>query len=335
MSKTKDSSPIRWGILACGGIAEKFASDLVAHVTNGIVYAVASRDLSKAQVFGAKHNAVKAFGSYQELADCQEVDVIYIATPHAQHYENTLMCLEAGKAVLCEKAFTINSMMLEEMVAKAKEKNLFLMEAIWTRFHPSITKVLEIIESGVIGNIVHIVADFGFKAPYNLEGRLFNPKLTGGSLYDIGIYPLFISKLLLGNPKEIKALATMAETGVDMNCAMSLTYENGSTASLFSTVMADTDTVCTIYGTKGKIFMHGRFHETKGLTLSIKGEEPQVFTTERLGFGYSYEAEEVQRCLRAGKIESDKLPLQFSLELMELLCEIRKQIGLVYPQELL
>ena len=335
MSKSENSSPIRWGILACGGIAEKFAADLVTHVTDGVVYAVASRDFSKAQAFGAKHNALKAFGSYQELADCQEVDVIYIATPHAQHHENTLMCLEAGKAVLCEKAFTINSSMLEEMVAKSRAKNLFLMEAIWTRFHPSVTKVLQLIESGAIGNIVHIVADFGFKAPYNLEGRLFNPELTGGSLYDIGIYPLFISKLLLGNPKEIKAVATMAETGVDMNCAMSLTYENGATASLFSTVMAETDTVCTIYGTKGKIFMHGRFHETKGLTLSIKGEESQIFTTERLGFGYSYEAEEVQRCLRAEKIESDKLPLQFSLELMELLCEIRKQIGLVYPQEIL
>ena len=333
MSKSENLSPIRWGILACGGIAEKFASDLVAHVSDGVVYAVASRDLMKARIFGTKHGAVKAFGSYQELADCQEVDVIYIATPHAQHYENTLRCLEAGKAVLCEKAFTINSLMLEKMVAKAREKNLFLMEAIWTRFHPSVAKVLEIIESGVIGNIVHIVADFGFKAPFDMNNRLFNPELTGGSLYDIGIYPLFISKLLLGNPKEIKAVATMAETGVDMNCAMSLTYENGATASLFSTVMAETDTVCTIYGTKGKIFMHGRFHETTGLTLSIKGEEPQTFENERLGFGYSYEAEEVQQCLRAGKTESDKLPLQFSLELMELLCKIRRQIGLVYPQE--
>ena len=141
MSKSENSSPIRWGILACGGIAEKFAADLVAHVADGVVYAVASRDLSKAQAFGTKHNAVKAFGSYQELADCQEVDVIYIATPHAYHYENTLMCLEAGKAVLCEKAFTINSSMLEEMVAKSRAKNLFMMEAIWTRFHPSVTKV--------------------------------------------------------------------------------------------------------------------------------------------------------------------------------------------------
>lgn len=326
-------NPTRWGILACGKIAEKFADDLVAHVPDGVVYAVASRDLMRAQIFGQKYGATKVFNSYQELVDCPEVDVIYIASPHALHYEHTLLCLEAGKAVLCEKAFAINTTMVKEMIEKSKEKNLFLMEAIWTRFHPAIAQTLDIIQSGQIGDIVHIVADFGFKAVYDEEARLFNPSLTGGSLYDIGIYPLFISKLILGNPKEMKAVATFAPTGVDSNTSISLSYENGATASLFSTLNAQTDTTCTIYGSKGKIFLHGRFHETKGLTLEIEGQEPQIFETERLGHGYSYEAQEVQNCLKLGKIESDKLPLQFSLELMELLCEIRQQIGLVYPQE--
>lgn len=326
-------NPIRWGILACGKIAEKFADDLVAHVPDAVVYAVASRDLMKAQIFGQKYEATKIFNSYQDLVNCPEVDVIYIASPHALHYEHTLLCLNAGKAVLCEKAFAINATMVKEMMTKSKEKNLFLMEAIWTRFHPAIAQTLEIIQSGQIGDIVHIVADFGFKAVYDEEARLFNPSLTGGSLYDIGIYPLFISKLILGNPKEMKAVATFAPTGVDVNTAISLNYENGATASLFSTLNAQTDTTCTIYGSKGKLFLHGRFHETKGITLTITGEEPQVFETERLGHGYSYEAQEVQRCLKLGKTESDKLPLQFSLELMELLCEIRQQIGLVYPQE--
>ena len=328
-----NSNPTRWGILACGKIAEKFADDLVAHVPDGVVYAVASRDLMKAQIFGQKYEATKIFNSYQDLVNCPEVDVIYIASPHALHYEHTLLCLEAGKAILCEKAFAINTTMVKEMMAKSKEKNLFLMEAIWTRFHPAIAQTLEIIQSGQIGDIVHIVADFGFKAVYDEEARLFNPSLTGGALYDIGIYPLFISKLILGNPKEIKAVATFAPTGVDVNTALSLSYENGATASLFSTLNTQTDTTCTIYGSKGKLFLHGRFHETKGLTLTIEGQEPQVFEMERLGHGYSYEAQEVQRCLKLGKIESDKLPLQFSLELMELLCEIRQQIGLVYPQE--
>ncbi len=326
-------NPIRWGILACGKIAEKFADDLVAHVPDGVVYAAASRDLMKAQIFGQKYGATKIFNSYQALVDCPEVDVIYIASPHALHYEHTLLCLEAGKAVLCEKAFAINTSMVQEMIAKSKEKNLFLMEAIWTRFHPAIAQTLEIIQSGQIGEIVHIAADFGFKAVYEEDSRLFNPSLTGGALYDIGIYPLFISKLLLGNPKEMKAVATFAPTGVDTNTSIALNYENGATASLFSTLNAQTDTTCTIYGSKGKIVLHGRFHETKGLTLEIEGQEAQVFETERLGHGYSYEAQEVQNCLKSGKIESDKLPLQFSLELMELLCEIRQQIGLVYPQE--
>jgi hypothetical protein len=326
-------NPIRWGILACGKIAEKFADDLVAHVPDGVVYAAASRDLMKAQIFGQKYGATKIFNSYQALVDCPDVDVVYIASPHALHYEHTLLCLNAGKAVLCEKAFAINTSMVQEMIAKSKEKYLFLMEAIWTRFHPAIAQTLEIIQSGQIGEIVHIVADFGFKAVYDEDSRLFNPSLTGGALYDIGIYPLFISKLLLGNPKEMKAVSTFAPTGVDSNTSISLTYENGATASLFSTLNAQTDTTCTIYGSKGKIFLHGRFHETKGLTLAIEGQETQIFETERLGHGYSYEAQEVQNCLNAGKIESDKLPLQFSLELMELLCEIRQQIGLVYPQE--
>ena len=328
------SNPTRWGILACGKIAEKFADDLVAHVPDAVVYAVASRDFMKAHIFGQKYEATKIFNSYQDLVDCPEVDVIYIASPHALHYEHTLLCLEGGKAVLCEKAFAINTTMVKEMIAKSKEKNLFLMEAIWTRFHPAIAQTLEIIQSGQIGDIVHIVADFGFKAVYDENARLFNPALTGGALYDIGIYPLFISKLLLGNPKEIKAVATFAPTGVDTNTSLSLSYENGATASLFSTLNAQTDTTCTIYGSKGKLFLHGRFHETKGLTLEVYGEEPQFFETERLGHGYSYEAQEVQRCLKLGEIESDKLPLQFSLELMEMLCEIRQQIGLVYPQEI-
>jgi len=326
-------NPTRWGILACGKIAEKFADDLVAHVPDAVVYAVTSRDFMKAHIFGQKYQATKIFNSYQDLVDCPEVDVIYIASPHALHYEHTLLCLEAGKAVLCEKAFAINTTMVKEMIAKSKEKNLFLMEAIWTRFHPAIVQTLEIIKSGQIGDIVHIVADFGFKAVYDENARLFNPALTGGALYDIGIYPLFISKLILGNPKQIKAVSTFAPTGVDMNTSLSLSYENGATASLFSTLNAQTDSTCTIYGSKGKIFLHGRFHETKGLTLEIEEQEPLFLETERLGHGYSYEAQEVQHCLKLGKIESDKLPLQFSLELMELLCEIRQQIGLVYPQE--
>lgn len=329
----KTDQPIRWGILACGGIARKFADDLT-HAKNGHLAAVSSRDIKRAQEFASHYDpSVKAFGSYEEMLSSGEIDVVYIASPHGLHYEHTILCLEAGIPVLCEKAFAINSKQVAAMIAKAREKKLFLMEALWTRFHPSIAKLQEIIASGVIGEIKHVVADFGFKAEYDEEARWFNPHLTGGSLLDIGIYPLFISKLLLGQPLEMKATGVMAPSGVDMNCSIATKYASGATASLFSTFAAQTDTTCTVYGTLGKIYMHPRFHETKGMTLTIYGGEETVMETERLGWGYSYEADAVQADLHAGRTENAWMTHQFSQELMGLLDEIRSQIGLTYPNE--
>ena len=319
----KTDQPIRWGILACGGIARKFADDLT-HAKNGHLAAVSSRDIKRAQEFASHYDtSVKAFGSYEDMLSSGEIDVVYIASPHGLHYEHTMLCLEAGIPVLCEKAFAINSKQVAAMIAKAREKKLFLMEALWTRFHPSIAKLQEIIASGVIGDIKHVVADFGFKAEYDEQARWFNPHLTGGSLLDIGIYPLFISKLLLGQPLEMKATGVMAPSGVDMNCSIATKYASGATASLFSTFAAQTDTTCTVYGTLGKIYMHPRFHETKWMTLTIYGGEETVIETERLGWGYSYEADAVQVDLHAGRTENAWMSHQFSQELMGLLDEIR------------
>ncbi|CAM3755594.1 Gfo/Idh/MocA family protein [Aquirufa aurantiipilula] len=323
---------IRWGILACGKIARKFADDL-AFVPDAQLSAVASRDIHRAEEFASHYPGSKAFGSYEEMLSSGLIDVVYVASPHGLHHTHTLLCLEAGIPVLCEKAFAVNGRQVAEMIQKAKEKNLFLMEALWTRFHPSVAKVLEIIESGKIGQIRHVAADFGFKAEYDVESRLFNPVLTGGSLMDIGIYPLFISKLLLGQPKTLLATGTMAPTGVDMNCSIATSYESGATATLFSTLAAQTDTTCTIYGSQGKILMHSRFHETFGITLTLESGEVEEFECERKGWGYSYEAEAVQADLRAGRQENKWMTHQFSQELMALLDEIRKQIGLVYPNE--
>jgi predicted dehydrogenase len=250
------------------------------------------------------------------------------------HHEHTLLCLNAGLPVLCEKAFAINSKQVSEMIQAARDKKIFLMEALWTRFHPSIVKLQEILASGVIGDIVHLAADFGFHAPYDAEARWFNPAFTGGSLLDIGIYPLFISKFVLGEPLEMKATGVMAPTGVDMNTSIALKYSSGATATLFSTFATKTDTTCEIHGTKGKIHMHSRFHETKGITVTIHETEQETFyETERLGWGYSYEAEAVQADLRAGRTENALMSHQFSTELMALLDEIRSQIGLKYPNE--
>ena len=330
----KNGAPIRWGILACGGIARKFADDL-AFVKDGYLAAVSSRDLSRAQEFASHYGPdVKCFGSYEAMLSSGEIDVVYIASPHGLHHEHTLLCLSAGLPVLCEKAFAINSKQVAEMIQAARDKKIFLMEALWTRFHPSIIKLQEILDSGVIGDIVHLAADFGFQAPYDAQARWFNPALTGGSLLDIGIYPLFISKFVLGNPLEMKATGVMAPTGVDMNTSIALKYSSGATATLFSTFATKTDTTCEIHGTKGKIHMHSRFHETKGITVTIhETEEETFYETERLGWGYSYEAEAVQADLRAGRTENALMSLQFSTELMALLDEIRAQIGLKYPNE--
>lgn len=321
-----------WGIIAPGGIAHKFAHDL-QFVPNARLHAVASRDLGRAQEFAKKYGASHSFGSYQEIINCPDIDIMYIATPHSGHYENTLMCLNAGIPVLCEKAFAVNSTQLIEMVALAKAKKVFLQEAIWTRFHPSVAKVQAIINEGTIGKIVHIAADFGFLAPADLSNRIYNIELTGGSLLDIGIYPLFISKLLLGNPSEIKAVGVLSVTGADTNCSMALKYASGATASLFSTVAAETGTLCHIYGEKGSIFMHGRFHETKKISLTLKNEPTIDFDCERLGHGYSYEATDAQRCLAENRTENNLLDLNFSLELMAMLDQIRAQIGVVYPED--
>jgi predicted dehydrogenase len=321
-----------WGVIAPGGIARKFVHDL-QFVPNARLHAVASRSLERAQAFASEFGASYAFGSYEEIVNCEGLDVIYIATPHSEHYANTIMCLNAGIPVLCEKAFAVNSKQLAQMINLAQSKKVFLQEAIWTRFHPAIKKVLEIIEAGEIGKIIHIAADFGFKAPYDLTNRIYNKALTGGSLMDIGIYPLFISKLLLGNPKTIKAVGTLAVTGVDVNCSIALNYESGATASLFSTVATVTETICSIYGEKGKILIHGRFHETKAITLEVFGSEPITIPTQRLGHGYSYEAEDVHRCLNEGLIENNLLPLSFSADLMKIMDEVRSQIGVFYPED--
>jgi predicted dehydrogenase len=321
-----------WAILGLGNIAHKFAESL-ALLPNARLHAVASRNAAKAQEFAAQYGVTHAVGSYEELLTVPDVDVVYIATPHTEHHANTLLCLQAGLPVLCEKPFAVNDSQAQEMRRVAEEKGVFLMEAFWTRFFPAIHRALELVAAGTIGEVKHLVADFGFVASYNPESRLFNPALAGGSLLDIGVYPLFISKLFLGEPQEIRAVATRADTGVDVNCSMVLAYKSGATASLFSTIAAQTDNQCILYGSHGQLHLTGRFHAASGITLKLPDQEPQVITCEKQGYGYQYEAEHVQECLAQGLTESPLLPLQFTQELMQQLDTIRQQIDLRYPME--
>lgn len=323
---------MNWGIIGMGRIARKFANDLKL-VPNAKLHAVASQSLERAQAFAKEFGAPHAFGTYDEIVTCPDLDVVYIATPHVQHCENTLLCLRHNIPVLCEKPFAMNLEETQKMVMTARENQTFLMEAIWTRFIPTIVKTLELIDSGAIGEVISVKADFGFKAPFDPDGRLFNRNLGGGSLLDIGIYPAFLALLVLGKPNKIKAFASIGPTGIDEEMGAILQYNNGQMAHLHSTIRATTKTEAFIYGDQGTIHLHTRWHEPTGMTLLLQDERPQPFYFDSKGKGYHYEAEHVMQCLQAGKTESALLSLDFSLNLMELLDHIRKEAGIFYPQD--
>ena len=293
---------INWGILSTGKISEKFAADLQF-----------------------VPNARLAYGSYEELASDNDIDVIYIGTPHISHCENALLCLDKGKAVLCEKPFAMNEKEVLRMILKAREKNVFLMEALWTRFIPAIKKALDLIESGAIGGIVHIKADFGYKAHYDPEWRLFNKELGGGSLLDIGIYPVFLILLLLGEPDEIAADAIIGRTGIDELVTAYFKYNNGKMATLYSTLVANTPGEAEISGTKGYIRINHMWHMSRSLVLHLNDGQAESFEFSHKGLGYEYEAAEVTNCMQKDLKESSLLPLDFSLRLIRKKCGIKYQ----------
>ena len=320
-----------WGIIGLGSIAKKFAEGL-AVLPNAKLYAVASRSLEKAKKFAASYNAPVAYGSYEEIAADKNVDIIYIATPHTLHYENTMMSLRNKVAVLCEKPFAINRKEVVNMIATAKENKVFLMEAMWTAFLPSIIKIKEVIASGLIGEVQTIRADFGIKPPYDPTSRIYNLSLGGGSLLDIGIYPAFLALEILGKPDEIKALASIGKTGVDENCGFVFRYKNGPIASLFSTILADTSTDAMITGTDGIIHIHSKFFMPVGFTVISSEDKATEIAPEYAGNGYNYEAAEVMACLDRGAMESNIMSHEKSLQLIEILDKIRNECGIQYPE---
>jgi predicted dehydrogenase len=324
MSKT-----IHWGIIGAGKIADKFATDLQA-VEGAKLVAIASNSIERAKDFAEKHQIQHFYDSYKDIFKTPDLDVIYIATPHTSHAENTILCLENKVAVLCEKPFAMNLKQVQQMIEVANRNDTFLMEAMWTRFIPAIKKTLELIKEGRIGKIRTIHADFGFPAPDFPEKRLLNPKLGGGALLDIGIYPAFISLLLLGYPTDIQSVTTFTKTGVDETCSFILKYKNEATAVLNCSLAARTRTEAIIYGEKGHIELPTRFIETKRLILHEDDKEPVEFTFDYDTKGYNFEAQEVTKCLQAGKKESDLMPLSMSVKLISLLDEIRQQAGIFY-----
>ena len=318
-----------WGIIGLGKIAHKFAEDLIL-AKDANIYGVASRNIDKALEFSKQYNSVKYYGSYEDLVNDINIDIVYIATPHSYHCENTLMALEAGKAVICEKAFAMNRFEVEKMINKAKEKNVFLMEALWTRFIPSTEKIINLIKKGVIGELKSIRADFGFTAKNVPSERLFDKSLGGGSLLDTGIYPVFLSLLTLGFPEDIKAFAFKTLEGIDNSCAMLLKYKNGQLAILDCSIASFTPIEACLHGSLGYLKMHNSFQHTKKISHFEGHDLKESYDIDYMGNGYYHEIIEVMRCLNDGKIESEKMPLSFSLEMITILDRIREEIALTY-----
>lgn len=326
------SQTFRWGILGLGNIARKFALDLY-EVQDARLVAIASRSQDKAAEFAhtIPQDPQHQFGTYQELFECDDVDIIYVATPHHAHLAYTLAAIEHGKHVLCEKPMGVNKAQVERMVSAAREHGVFLMEGLWSRFNPSIKHVVSLIDSGDLGPIRFIRADFAFNAmDRDLESRVWNPDLAGGSLLDIGIYPIFLAYLILGIPDSIQAKGILHANGVDQQVAMTFLYPEAQ-AQLFSSFCVTSDMRAEIAGEKGSIFIHPRWHETDGFHLTMDGGSE--YTEPTLGKGYTYEIQAAHQALREGWLEHPLWNWENSLELIQLMDTVRNQIGLKYPFE--
>ncbi len=324
--------PIRWGILGTGLIAAEFAKAM-QHVRDAELVSVGSRTQTSARSFANAHGLARAHGSYEALAEDPHVDVVYIATPHTLHHENTLLCLRAGKHVLCEKPFALNTAQLTEMVSAAQRHRLFLMEAMWMRFIPVLRDLQRRLANNEIGEVRMLQADFGFRAPFDPSSRLFNLDLAGGALLDIGIYPLAFAMLLLGEPAEIASVAHKAPTGVDEQSAYVLRHAQGQISVLASALRTQTSMSAYVYGTHGQIHLPKQFWRAKEMIVQPRNKAPQHVHLPYEGNGYQFEAQEVVDCLLAGKTESEIMPLADSLSLMLTMDQIRRQWGLKYPVE--
>ena len=319
---------IRWGIIGLGRIAHKFATDL-QKVEHCELYAVASRSEEKANAFASEFKATKSYNSYEALSNDPKLDAVYIATPHVFHKDNTLMCLRKGIAVLCEKPFAMNLEEVSDMINVAKEHNVLLMEALWTYFLPHYQKVLEILENKSLGNILKLEASFGFYRAFDDSSRLFRKSLGGGSLLDIGIYPIFAALSMLGLPNRIDAKATFFENGADSSCDMTFHYKNNVTANLKSSLLKDLPTEAIIHCEKGTILIHKQFHTPTMVTITSNNSK-EILDFRCDAFGYNYEIAHFNQLIREGKTESDIMTFDFSKKLIKTLDDVSDIIGLSY-----
>lgn len=321
---------IKWGIIGLGNIANQFASDL-ALVDTAELYAVASRNRDNANAFAIKHNATTVYDDYDSLINDPSVDIIYIATPHDSHSRIAIQALNSKKHVLCEKPIAINHNQASMMVAASKANNRFFMEAFWTRFNPTFKNVLSKIQEGELGQIRYINADFSYLIE-NPNGRMTDINLGGGSLLDMGVYPLMLAYVILGKPEKILTSSLFFETGADQQTAIILQYKNAQ-ALLQSSFMSHSNMSPTISGTEGRITLNSMWHEAQGFSL-LKNNHSEEYSIPTKGKGFTYEIEECHNCIEKGAIESQFWSHQNSLDLIDIADQVRKQAGIKYPSDL-
>jgi predicted dehydrogenase len=320
---------VRWGIIGPGRIAADFAADLPL-VPGAELAAVGSRSRANAEAFAQRFGFARAHGSYAELAADPDVDVVYVATPHAHQFDAAMLCIEGGKPVLVEKPITLDLASAARLVQAAHARNVFLMEAMWMRLNPAVRKVAELVEEGAIGWVGAIHADFGLQGPFPPEHRLRDPKLGGGALLDLGVYPIHLAHLIMGAPAAVRSWAHLTPEGVDENTGVLLGWEPGAVAALTCSINGNSRNAASITGTDGRIDLPPGFFVPREFVLNRPGHDPETFTFPFPGGGYQFEAAEVQRCVLAGELESPLVPHATTLEIMGLLDTIRDEIGVAY-----
>ena len=328
MSQVRAGQPIRWGFLGAGGIAASMAADL--HHGNNMLYAVAARDADRGAAFAARFGASHSYGDYRSVVEDPDVDIVYVATTHPFHREQALIAIDAGKHVLIEKPLTLNATHAREVLTAARDKGVFAMEAVWMRANPLILKAQEIVARGVIGDVVAVHADFSIGLDFDPAHRLFDLANGGGALLDLGVYPLHFAWLFLGRPDTQQVLGTLSPTGSDATVALQWGYASGATAQLRCATTAFTPGRATIAGTVGSISVEPWFLNPGRLMVTTSEGESRI---EGEDTAYGPQIEEVERCLRAGLLESPLAPQADTIAILELIDQARAELGVRYPGE--
>jgi predicted dehydrogenase len=325
--------PLRWGVLAPGWIAGAFVSAVAEHTTQRVV-AVASRSADRAGRFARDHGIERSYSSYAELVEDDEVDVVYVASPHSEHHAQALLAIAAGKHVLVEKAFTRNASEATAVIEAARSAGVLAVEAMWARFQPQSDVIRQLLTDGALGEVATVLADHGQYFAVNPEHRLFNPELAGGAILDLGVYPVSFASLALGAPERIVAVGDLTSTGVDAQVSMVLTIGSAH-AVLNATLLAKTPTTASISGSAGRVELSGAFYAPGTLTYTPLGASPLVRDPDpiRGTGGLAYEAAELARCVIEGRTESPLLPMSETLSVMQTMDEVRRQVGVTFPGE--